>query len=213
MPASVGVPVITPLSQVKPGGIGPLTTVKVIGSSPVAWIVRVRAWPTVPTSRIAFVVMVGGTAATSITRVNVLSVKPATLVALTVNVNVPWARGVPEIIPVALAKLNPDGRVEPLVNSNVIGAVPVTSIVRLRAWPTVPLPRPESVVIVGETGAGSTVIVIECVTVEWPWTVAVIVVVPNPIIVARPVVLTVATVVSLDVQLRVYEYPAPPVTV
>ena len=64
---------------------------------------------------------------------------PALLVALTVNLAVPSAVGVPLISPVSAFRLRPAGRPPSMLH--VIGAVPVAARVWLYASPTLPSDR------------------------------------------------------------------------
>jgi hypothetical protein len=90
------------------------------------------------------VVIVGG-AAIIILRVFVLF--PEAFVALTVNLDVPIAVGVPDITPVVSFKLRPAGSVPPDIDQ-VIGVVPVAVSVWLYDCPVMP-PGRDSVVTVG----------------------------------------------------------------
>jgi len=76
------------------------------------------------------VTIVGGIPELLMTMLSSLVSFPATLVALTVKLNVPAVVGVPVIAPLVAFKLNPVGRL-PLTISHVIGAVPLAEIVRL----------------------------------------------------------------------------------
>ena len=77
---------------------------------------------------------------------------PALLVALTVNLAVPSAVGVPLISPVSAFRLRPAGRPPSMLH--VIGAVPVAVRVWLYASPTLPFGR-VSVVMLGAAAAFS----------------------------------------------------------
>jgi hypothetical protein len=129
VPAAVGVPEITPVSvfSVNPSGSVPLSRLHVIGVSPDAMIVWLYAASTVPPGNAA-VVIVGDTGAGLIVMLNCCVSFPAPFVALTVNVEIPAAVGVPEITPVSAFSVSPSGSA-PLSILHVMGASPDAMIV------------------------------------------------------------------------------------
>ena len=78
---------------------------------------------------------------------------PALFSAVTVNLTVPSAVGVPLILPVSLFRLRPSGRAPPLM-LHLMGVVPSAVRVWLYASPTLPFGR-VSVVMLGAAAAFS----------------------------------------------------------
>ena len=122
---------------------------------------------------------------------------PALLVALTVNLAVPSAVGVPLISPVSLFRLRSAGRLPPSM-LHVMGVVPVAVRIWLYASPTLPSGR-VSVVMLGAVSGALTVTV--QVAVNKPsCVVAVMTAVPPATAVTTPSSETVATVSLSEVQ-------------
>jgi hypothetical protein len=69
------------------------------------------------------VVVIAGAAAAAIAMLSALAALPALFAAWTVKPKVPGVAGVPEIVPVAVFRLNPSGGL-PLATVHVTGAVP-----------------------------------------------------------------------------------------
>ena len=137
VPASAGVPEITPVAsaRVNPSGSAPLARLQVMGASPVAASVWLYTVPTVPFANES-VVIAGGIMGATVRESSMASF-PVALAALTVKSNVPASVGVPEITPVASPRVNPSGNA-PLARLQVMGASPAAASVWLYAVPTVP---------------------------------------------------------------------------
>ena len=89
-------------------------------------------------------------------RLNCFELLPAALVALTLNVAMPAAVGVPLSMPVADPRLSPAGSV-PLVTAQVIGVVPPAIRVCEAAAPVTPSGNGDDVVMEGGVAAAVTV--------------------------------------------------------
>ena len=121
---------------------------------------------------------------------------PALFSALTVNLAVPSAVGVPLISPVSAFRLRPAGRPPSMLH--VIGAVPVAVRVWLYASPTLPSGR-VSVVMLGAASGALTVTVQEAVN-KPSCVVAVMTAVPPATAVTTPSSETVATASLSELQ-------------
>ena len=126
VPASVGIPLITPLSlNVSPSGSVPDATDHVIGVTPVAERGREYSSSIVPSG--GNTIWITGESGVTIrflmtVNVNCFSWKPFEFSAFTVNVDVPTDVAAPLITPLALS-VNPAGSV-PEVMDHVIGVTP-----------------------------------------------------------------------------------------
>ena len=141
-PAVVGVPDIKPVAvfRVRPGGSAPDVMLHVIGAVPLAVGVRLYGVPTVPPGSVwkSSLAPVG---AAVIMMVSSTPIWPQAFSTRSIKRNVPAVVGVPDISPVAVFRVRPDGN-EPDVMLHVIGAVPVAEGV---CWYTVPTVPPGSV--------------------------------------------------------------------
>jgi hypothetical protein len=127
-PIAVGVPLTTPVEafKIRPAGSEPLVTDQVMGVVPEAAKVCEYGVPT--TAAVKGEAVVIETEAITV-RPSCVEALPNELVALTVNVKVPEAVGVPPMTPVAAFNVNPVGKVPP-VTDHVMGEVPEA----LRVW-------------------------------------------------------------------------------
>ena len=120
VPDAEDVPDITPADErVRPPGRLPTTTFQV-AASPLA----VRAWKyTVP--MVLFgndgVTMAGGNGTVLMNIESTFVSFPASLVALTVKVNIPSVVGVPDIVPFD-ERLNPPGRLPAVMDQAIVGS-------------------------------------------------------------------------------------------
>jgi hypothetical protein len=154
----VGVPAISPVAafNVRPAGSVPVVTDQVMGLLPVAVNVWLYAVPMTPPLRFAVVIAGGPDDAVAVTVIlSPFWCDDALFVAVTVNVAVPAAVGVPEISPVVAFRLRPAGN-EPPDTDQLIGPLPVAARISLYSSPIEPSRR-LVVVIAGATGVAVTV--------------------------------------------------------
>jgi hypothetical protein len=137
--AAVGVPEMIPVAaaRVKPAGSVSISMLQVIGAVPVASRVAVYGVLSTPPSNDVVVMTGEPAAAAAMVMESCLVALSALLAALTVNVELPAVVGMPEITPVAAARVKPAGS-EPVSMLQVIGFALVAARVALYATPTVP---------------------------------------------------------------------------
>jgi hypothetical protein len=123
VPFTIGVPEITPVvgARLNPTGNAPLSRLHVMGVVPVAVSVCLYVLSSSPPGNVAMVIV--GATGGAIVMENCFVLYPPVFVALTVNVDVPSAVGLPEIAPLP-ARLKPSGNA-PLSRLHVMGVVPV----------------------------------------------------------------------------------------